>query len=139
MLIGWERLLRLFPPKWFLLVFFGGAVLGMMQLAYPGGLIAFVIDTFAYNQQTGWGRTEILEYGSATVLRTRSSASASPRTGARPGGGRRRWTTTGWWWRCATGCRRSSSCGSGIALARGADDGPPRPRRGGRELPQGLL
>ena len=41
----------------------------MIQLAYPGGLAAFVIDTFAYNAQTGHGRTEILEYGSASVLR----------------------------------------------------------------------
>jgi hypothetical protein len=69
LLIGWERILRRFPPKWFLLFFFGGAVLGMVQLAYPGGLVAFVINTFAYNQQTGWGRTEILEYGGASVLR----------------------------------------------------------------------
>ena len=76
MLIGWERILRLFPPKWFILVFIGGAVLGMMQLAYPGGLVGFVIDTFAFNPQTGCGRLEILEYGGASVLRTRSSASA---------------------------------------------------------------
>ena len=69
MMIGWERLLRFFPPKWFVLVFFGAAVLAMIQLAYPGGLASFVIDTFAYNQQTGTGRTEILEYGGATVLR----------------------------------------------------------------------
>lgn len=69
MMIGWERLLRLFPPKWFLLMLFGSAVLAMLQLAYPGGLLAFVIDTFAYNEQTGYGRTEILEYGSASVLR----------------------------------------------------------------------
>ena len=61
LLIGWERLLRLFPPKWFLLVFFGGAVLVMMQLAYPGGVIAFVIDTFAYNQQTEIGRASCRE------------------------------------------------------------------------------
>jgi hypothetical protein len=41
----------------------------MLQVGYPGGLIAFVIETFAYNTQTGWGRTEILQYGGASVLR----------------------------------------------------------------------
>ena len=60
MLIAWERLFRFFATKWFVLVVTGGAVLGVFQLAYPGGIVGFVIDTLAFNPQTGWGRTEII-------------------------------------------------------------------------------
>ena len=110
-----------------MLVFFGGAVLSMVQLAYPGGLYAFLIDTFAYNQQTGWGRIEILDYGSAAVLRHPLFGIGLSRTGARPGGGRRRSTT--YWLVVAMryGLPALAFIWAGHRAARGADH---RPRRG---------
>ena len=66
-LIGWQHVLRILPSRWFLLALVGGGLLGIVQLGYPGGLVAFIIETFAFDQQTGWGRTEILHWGSISV------------------------------------------------------------------------
>ena len=66
-LIGWQQVLRILPSRWFLLALTCGGALGILQLGYPGGLVAFVIETFAYNEQTGWVRTEILHWGSLSV------------------------------------------------------------------------
>ena len=67
-LIAWERILRILTAKWAILVVIGGTVLGIVQLAYPGGVAGFIIETLAFNPQTGYGRLEILEYGGASVL-----------------------------------------------------------------------
>jgi hypothetical protein len=68
-LISWERIFRILTAKWVILVVIGGTVLGILQLAYPGGVAGFIIETLAFNPQTGYGRLEILEYGGASVLR----------------------------------------------------------------------
>jgi hypothetical protein len=66
-LIGWERLFRIFVTKWVVLAVATPTMLAVFQLTYPGGITAFVIDHLAFNQQTGSGRLEIIEYGSQTV------------------------------------------------------------------------
>ncbi len=68
-LIAWERLTGWLALRWVVLAGLTLAALTVIQLAVPGGIVGLVIDGFAFNPQTGWGRTEIFEYGSAEVLR----------------------------------------------------------------------
>ena len=96
-LMSWERLFRFFVTKWYVLVVTAVTLLSIGQLSYPGGLYAFLVEHLAFSEQTGWGRLEILVYGSADgaaapALRPRAHA-AGP-TG--PGGGSPRSTTSGW-------------------------------------------
>lgn len=67
-LIAWEQIFRLITARWHMAVVVGGTVLVCLQLGYPGGVAGFIIETFAFNPQTGYGRLEILEYGGASVL-----------------------------------------------------------------------
>ena len=67
MLIGWERLFRVFVTKWYVLVVAVGTVLAVFQLGYPGGFYGFVVDNLTFNPLSGEGRIEILVYGSQTV------------------------------------------------------------------------
>lgn len=69
MLIGWDRLLGAARHKWVLLVIILAVTLTTVQLAAPNGIVGLVIDNLAFDSSTGWGRTEIFEYGSAEVLR----------------------------------------------------------------------
>jgi hypothetical protein len=68
-LILWDRITGALRPKWFVLAYLALMILGLLQLVLPGGILAFVIDNFAFDSNTGWGRTVIFEYGSAEVLR----------------------------------------------------------------------
>ena len=136
-LIAWERIFRILTAKWAILVVIGGTVLGIVQLAYPGGVAGFIIETLAFNPQTGYGRLEILEYGGASVLE-------------HPIFGIGLSTWEGPWWRPISvdnywlltamryGLPALAFMWIGIALHAGPDHGPPRPLRGGGELPQGL-
>lgn len=70
-LIGWDhvsRFLRIWR-HWIVLGLGAGLVFTVLQLAVPGGALGFVIENLAYDPGTGWGRTEILRYGGAEVLR----------------------------------------------------------------------
>jgi hypothetical protein len=67
-LISWERVFRFATAKWHMLVLVGATVLGSLQLGFPGGIAGFVIETMAFNPQTGYGRLEILEWGGASVI-----------------------------------------------------------------------
>ena len=69
MMIAWDRLLGSARLKWVLLVVVGGATALVVQLAAPHGIVGLVIDNLAFDSSTGWGRTEIFEYGSAEVMR----------------------------------------------------------------------
>jgi hypothetical protein len=68
-LIAWEQIFRLVTARWHMAVVVGGTVLLCLQLGYPGGIARFIIETFAFNPRTGYGRLEILEYGGASVLK----------------------------------------------------------------------
>lgn len=68
-LIGWNMLLRGLRYKWVMLVVVGGAILLVIQLAAPNGIVGLVIDNLSYDPVTGWARTEIFNYGSAEALR----------------------------------------------------------------------
>ena len=95
-----------------------------IQLGFENGLVGLVIDNLAFDPKTGWGRTEIFQYGASRSCAIRSSASAST-TGCGPGGVSPRSTTSGCSQPCASACRRSwrsasasrctasGSCGSG--------------------------
>ncbi|TPE48434.1 O-antigen ligase family protein, partial [Amaricoccus solimangrovi] len=69
MLAGWDRLFGALRYKWTLLVVTGVASALVVQLAAPHGIVGLVIENLAFDPTTGWGRTEILEYGSAEVAR----------------------------------------------------------------------
>ena len=68
-LMSWERLFRFFVTKWYVLVVTAVTLLSIGQLSYPGGLYAFLVEHLAFGEQSGWGRLEILVYGSETVLK----------------------------------------------------------------------
>jgi O-Antigen ligase len=70
-LIAWDRISRALRVRhhWIVLGVVGALAVAVLQLATQGGVIGFVIENFAYDEDTGWGRTEILRYGSAEVLR----------------------------------------------------------------------
>jgi len=68
-LIAWERLFRIFVTKWAVLTVSVITLLAVLQLGYPGGLYAFLVENLAFNQTSGWGRLEILVYGSQSVAR----------------------------------------------------------------------
>ena len=68
MLIAWERVFRFFVTKWYVMVVTAATTIAIFQLAYPGGLVGFVINNLAFNPRTGLGRLEILQYGTLTVL-----------------------------------------------------------------------
>lgn len=68
-LMSWERLFRFFVTKWYVLVVTAVTLLSIGQLSYPGGLYAFLVEHLSFSEQTGWGRLEILVYGSETVLK----------------------------------------------------------------------
>ncbi len=65
----WDRVMRFLPGKWPVLILVAGGGFAVVQLGYPGGLLALVIDNLSFDPSTGWGRMEILEYGSAEVVR----------------------------------------------------------------------
>ena len=44
-------------------------LLAVVQLGYENGVVGLVIDNLLFNAKTGWGRTEVFEYGAAEVLR----------------------------------------------------------------------
>lgn len=69
LMIGWDRLFGDARYKWVLLVVVASATLSVLQLASPHGLVGLVIENLAFDPTTGWGRTEIFEYGSAEVAR----------------------------------------------------------------------
>lgn len=69
LMIGWDRLLAGARYKWVLLVVVASATLSVLHLASPHGLVGLVIENLAFDPTTGWGRTEIFEYGSAEVAR----------------------------------------------------------------------
>lgn len=69
MLIAWDRMLGALRHKWVLLVIVATVTVATIQLAAPHGIVGLVIDNLAFDSSTGWGRTEIFEYGSAEVLR----------------------------------------------------------------------
>jgi hypothetical protein len=68
LLIAWERLFRFFVTKWYVLVVTAGSLFAIGQMSYPGGLYAFIVENLAFNQQSGWGRMEILVYGARSVM-----------------------------------------------------------------------
>ena len=69
MLMGWDRLLGGARYKWVMLAVLAGAILLVLQLGAPHGIVGLVIDNLAFDSSTGWGRTEIFEYGFAEVRR----------------------------------------------------------------------
>ena len=141
MLIAWERLFRFFPPKWFLLVVFGGTVLGIdaARLSRRRS-IAFVIEHLRLQPADRLGPA------------SRSSSTAAPRCCAAPALRHRPLRDWGApWWRPVVG--RQLLAGDGDALrAAGARLHVARASRwhavrmmarrglgrGGGELPQGL-
>lgn len=68
-LMSWERLFRFFVTKWYVLVVTAVTVLSIGQLSYPGGLYALLVEHLSFSEHTGWGRLEILVYGSESVLK----------------------------------------------------------------------
>jgi hypothetical protein len=69
LLIGWDRITGVARHKWVLLGIIWVVTVATVQLAAPHGIVGLVIDNFAFDSSTGWGRTEIFEYGSAEVRR----------------------------------------------------------------------
>lgn len=68
-LIAWDRVTRLIPGRWIVLTVTGLVLLAVIQLSVENGIFGLVIENFAYDEMTGWGRTEILQYSSAEVAR----------------------------------------------------------------------
>jgi hypothetical protein len=69
MLIAWDRTLKIFAYRWYVLVIASGFILAVIQLGYENGVIGLVIENLLFDAKTGWGRTEVFEYGAAEVLR----------------------------------------------------------------------
>jgi hypothetical protein len=67
-MMGWDRLFAFLRARWIILVALGLAVVAVLQVFAEGGVLGFVFDTFLLIPQTGYGRLEILEYGSKSVL-----------------------------------------------------------------------
>jgi len=68
-LIAWDRTMRIFAFRWYVLAVGSAVLLGFAELALENGILGFVIENFAFDPTTGWGRMEVFEYGSAEVLR----------------------------------------------------------------------
>lgn len=68
-MIAWDRTAQIFRTRWVVLVGSGLLGLGVIQMATENGIVGLIIENFAFDPTTGWGRTEIFEYGSAEVLR----------------------------------------------------------------------
>ena len=136
-LIAWERLFRFFVTKWYVLVVAAASLLSIGQMAYPGGIYAFIVENLAFNQHSGWGRMEILVYGSQI-------GSAEPDLRHRAQGLERALVAAGLGRQLLAGDRDAlrdpgARLHLGRArLARGADHQPQRTDRTGGELPQGL-
>jgi hypothetical protein len=69
LLIAWDRTLQIFAYRWYVLVISSAFILAVFQLGYENGIIGLVIDNLLFDAKTGWGRTEVFEYGAAEVLR----------------------------------------------------------------------
>lgn len=70
MLMAWDRTLKLFAYRWWLLGIGSTVLVVFIQLGVPGGLVGLVIDNFAFDPKTGYGRTDIIfHYGSLEVIR----------------------------------------------------------------------
>lgn len=69
LLIGWDRAMRILRHKWIVLAALTGVAVAVFELAFEDGLVGLVIENLAFEASTGWGRTEIFQYGSAEVLR----------------------------------------------------------------------
>jgi O-Antigen ligase len=68
-LILWDRLTRFLRWRWVVLAAGAGVALAVIQLTLENGLIGLVIENATFDPMTGWGRTEILRYGTAEALR----------------------------------------------------------------------
>ena len=70
MLIAWDRTLQIFTYRWWVLGITSAVVVIFIQLGVEGGLVGLVIDNFAFDPRTGYGRADIIfHYGSLEVLR----------------------------------------------------------------------
>ena len=70
LLIAWDRTLRIFAYRWWVLGIISAVVVVFIQLGVEGGLVGLVIDNFAFDPQTGYGRVDIIfHYGSLEVIR----------------------------------------------------------------------
>jgi hypothetical protein len=68
-LMLWERISCFLPGRWVVLGGGTAVVLAILQLAHPSGVLGLLINNATFDPQTGWGRTEILKYGTAEILR----------------------------------------------------------------------
>jgi len=69
MLIAWDRTLRIFTYRGYVLIISAALLLAVVRLGYENGVVGLVIDNLLFDAKTGWGRTEVFEYGAAEVLR----------------------------------------------------------------------
>ena len=69
LLIAWDRTLKIFAYRWYVLVISAGFILAVVQLGYANGIIGLVFENLLFDAKTGWGRIEVFQYGAAEVLR----------------------------------------------------------------------
>jgi hypothetical protein len=67
-MMGWDRLFAFLRVRWVVLVALGLAIVAALQTFAEGGVLGFVFETFLLMPQTGYGRLEILYFGSKSVL-----------------------------------------------------------------------
>ncbi len=67
MMIGWDRIFSFFKTRWVFLVVIGVTTLAAFEIGYPGGFLVFFFEHFLLMPQTGYGRLEILYWGSRSV------------------------------------------------------------------------
>jgi hypothetical protein len=70
LLIAWDRSLRIFAYRWWVLGIMSAMAVAFIELGVEGGLVGLVIDNLTFDPRTGYGRTDIIfHYGSLEVLR----------------------------------------------------------------------
>jgi hypothetical protein len=67
-MMGWDRVFAFLRARWIILVALGLAVVAALEAFAEGGALGFVFETFLLKSQTGYGRLEILYWGTKSVL-----------------------------------------------------------------------
>ena len=95
MLIAWDRTLRIFAYRWYVLVItVGFRCSSVIQLGFENGIVDLVIENLLFDARPGGGGPTSSSTAAPRSCAIRSSASAST-NGCGPGGASRRSTTSG--------------------------------------------
>jgi len=67
-MMGWNGFFAFLRARWVVLIVLGLAIVAALEAFAEGGFLGFLFETFLLMPQTGYGRLEILYYGTKSVL-----------------------------------------------------------------------